>query len=292
MVWNLPTLLPFLCYGFLYLTVLSLWIPSRKNLSLWIPLLIISIVFGLIGHFLEMTGLVSLIIFSCLLYGSNNLSSFLSILCAFGVFILGLGFYLHWVPGFHNLNVLRSVFISPDALPYSLYLNLDKTSVGILIVGLTGLMIKQGNWISSLKKTFPRALLIIAIIAALSVFIGYIRFDPKIPENLGIWIITNLLFVCFAEEAFFRGFVQRRISLFLTHKKYGNAIAILIGAIAFGALHYTGGILYILLATIAGIGYGWIYDKTKSLESSILTHFSLNLIHILFFTYPALKTAF
>ena len=27
-------------------------------------------------------------------------------------------------------------------------------------------------------------------------------------------------------------------------------------------MHYMGGIKYIFLATIAGIGYGWIYNKT------------------------------
>lgn len=47
-----------------------------------------------------------------------------------------------------------------------------------------------------------------------------------------------------------------------------------------------------LLAFVAGMGYGWIYYRAKRIEASILTHFTLNFLHILFFTYPALTSAF
>ncbi|MFZ4115592.1 MAG: hypothetical protein ACOYK6_02570 [Chthoniobacterales bacterium] len=34
--------------------------------------------------------------------------------------------------------------------------------------------------------------------------------------------------------------------------------------------------------------YGWVYHVTKRIEGSMLTHFLLNLTHLLLFTYPAL----
>ncbi|MCI5120133.1 MAG: CPBP family intramembrane metalloprotease [Candidatus Electrothrix sp. AUS4] len=56
-------------------------------------------------------------------------------------------------------------------------------------------------------------------------------------------------------------------------------------------MHYAGGVTYIVLATVAGLGYGWTYLRTEQLEASILTHFLLNCIHFVFFTYPALAIA-
>ena len=65
----------------------------------------------------------------------------------------------------------------------------------------------------------------------------------------------------------------------------------MIVSILFGLMHYMGGIKYIFLATIAGIGYGWIYNKTQYIESAIASHFCLNLVHFIFFTYPLLARA-
>ena len=119
----------------------------------------------------------------------------------------------------------------------------------------------------------------------LAVFLGFVRFDPKLPNSLPLWIITNLLFDCVAEEALFRGFIQRNLSIRMRKIVYGDYLAIICTSILFGLIHYPGGIKYMLLATVAGIGYGWIFDRTKRIESSIVAHFSLNLVHFIFFTY-------
>lgn len=121
----------------------------------------------------------------------------------------------------------------------------------------------------------------------LSIAFEYIKFAPKIPQNLWIWVINNLFFTCVAEEGLFRGFFQESLSQ-LKYKYSGN-IAILIPAVFFGVMHYSGGLKYVILATIAGVSYGWIYKVTKRIEASILAHFLLNLTHILFFTYPAIN---
>ena len=56
----------------------------------------------------------------------------------------------------------------------------------------------------------------------------------------------------------------------------------------FGSAHVGGGWTYVGLAAIAGIGYGWIYAATGAIGASILAHTGLNLLHLLFFSYPAL----
>ncbi|WP_419656688.1 putative CAAX protease family protein [Desulfosarcina variabilis str. Montpellier] len=47
---------------------------------------------------------------------------------------------------------------------------------------------------------------------------------------------------------------------------------------------------YVILATAAGWGYGIIFQRTGSIDASIMTHFGLNTTHFIFFTYPALAT--
>ncbi len=288
---NSTHLLSFLCYGFLYLAVISLWVPIRIKFPLWTLFLGLSFLFGLMGNYLDIYGLISLTVLSFFLYfGSPSTFSFSPLLSNICALLLCLGLSLHIVPGFHNFNILRNVFITSDAIPFSLYLNLDKTAAGILILGLTCPLIKKlQEWKQLIKITFLPAIILIGILIILSLAMGYVRFDPKLSDILWIWVPTNLLFVCMAEEALFRGFIQQKLNFYLSRIKGASYYSIFIAALLFGLMHYTGGIFYVLLATIAGVGYGWVYYKTARIEASIITHFSLNLIHILFFTYPALK---
>ena len=254
----------------------------------------VSILFGLTSKRIELISVVFILLLACFAYFLQNIkiSLIVRILSAVGLLILGCGLALHIVPGFHNLQVLDKVKISEDGIPFSLYLNFDKTIVGIIILGILHQLITTKNeWIKMFKGMIPRALVLIMIIASLSILFHYVRFDPKLPSSLLIWSCTNLLFVCVAEEGFFRGFIQKYLCLVFQNIKYGNLLAISIASILFGLAHYAGGVLYVLLAFIAGMGYGFIYFRTKRIESSIITHFLLNLIHFLFFTYPALASA-
>ena len=107
-----------------------------------------------------------------------------------------------------------------------------------------------------------------------------------------MFILDNLLLVCVVEEVFFRGFIQDQIKKLFLYKQYNprisSVLAIIISAIYFGFAHYHSGVIMIILAAIAGVGYGFVFNRSGRIESAILTHFGLNFIHFLFFTYPAL----
>ena len=62
-------------------------------------------------------------------------------------------------------------------------------------------------------------------------------------------------------------------------------LAIGIAGTLFGVAHVGGGWSYALLATLAGVVYGYGYWKTNRLEVPILTHVLLNAGHIVFFSY-------
>ncbi|MDB6126494.1 MAG: protease family (abortive protein) protein, partial [Verrucomicrobia bacterium] len=118
---------------------------------------------------------------------------------------------------------------------------------------------------------------------------GYVRFDPKFPAEAWLWMWANLFLTCLAEEAICRGLVQRQLQLAWQNFPGGRALALIVAATLFGLAHSSGGPMYVALATVAGLGYGWVYQRTGRIEASILTHFSLNAVHFFFFTYPALQ---
>ena len=193
------------------------------------------------------------------------------------------------VPGFANLLVVRDVMLSPDAVPYTLYLNFDKAQVGLLLLAFgPPVLASRADCGAMLRATLPGVLVLIAALMACALLIGQIRVDFKWPAIFPVWAWSNLLFTCVGEEALFRGLIQRRLQGELAVQASGREIAgLVMAAVVFGLAHYAGGVWSIVLATNAGVGYGWIFWRTNRIEASILTHFLVNTTHILCFTNPA-----
>lgn len=280
-------MLNYLPFALLLLTVLSLWLPTKSGLQPWKPLFVVTLISGIYTGAASIIAAISIVILYGLISIYGKASPRVKPLLWLLVFALAFTLELHLIPGFHNLLILDKVKITADAMPYTLYLNFDKTIAGLLIIGLTLSRVNSlANFTLMLKQLFVRLPLVLLIILILSYAFGYVRFEPKLAPQLWLWMISNLLFTCIAEEGLFRGFFQEYLSSF--KYKYAEYVAIVIPALFFGAIHFPGGIKYVILATVAGSLYGWIYKVTRRIEASMLTHFMLNLTHILFFTYPAL----
>jgi membrane protease YdiL (CAAX protease family) len=279
--------LKYLTYAVFISSILSLWIPVKSKIKPWMILLGVSMVLAVISHIVNVIAVLSIILFYIIVSEYHKYTSKLKYFLWVSIFCLGLALELHLIPGFKNLLIWDKVQITPDAIPFTLYLNFDKTIVGLVILGLTLKMTTSRlAWSVLLKQVMLRLPVVVFIILIVTMLFGYTKFEPKLPHNLWIWALSNLLFTCIAEEGFFRGFFQESLSQL--KYKYSEHIAIIVPALFFGLIHYPGGIKYVTLATIAGILYGWVYKVTKRIEASMLTHFCLNLTHILLFTYPAL----
>ena len=205
--------------------------------------------------------------------------------------VLGLAtaLFMHRVPGFANPRVIDAVRFTPDAVPFSLHLNFDKALVGLLLLAWAHPRIASAReWRGVLRATVPRALVVLGVVLAGSLALGYVRWAPKCPEEAWLWLGVNLLFTCTAEEALFRGFVQGELRRAWAERRGGSWAALAVAAGLFGLAHAAGGWRYVLMATVAGAGYGWIYDRTHRVEASILAHWGLNALHFFLFTYPAL----
>jgi membrane protease YdiL (CAAX protease family) len=197
---------------------------------------------------------------------------------------------LHMLPGFHNPLVIDHFKLTLDAAPYTLYLNFDKTFAGLLLVGVC---YREWAGLVDLRDALRAqvGILIVSnvlVLIAASYLLGYVRFQPKWTTLFWLWSVVNLFATCFSEEAFFRGFVQRELQAMGRNMPHGQLFALGVSASLFGLAHFAGGWRYVLLATLAGIGYGYIYQRTQRLECALLAHFALNATHFLCFTYPQL----
>lgn len=281
-------------YGILTLAQLSLWLPLCKRSSILIScgLLLSAILSGLMFDILQPSALIwiALLGSSCCFFNRSRSTQIKTLLFVI-ICALSTGLISHRLPGFSNPKIILNFKFSVDALPYDKYLNFDSLLIGFFILGCTHHRVKD---ISKLKaiilKTLPIAMLSWAVIMMLSVSIGYVHWHPKWTPVFFLWAWGNLIFTCMVEEAFFRGFIQKQLMQSFSHRNAGDLWAIVIAAGLFGIRHYAGGVNYILLSTIAGLGYGWAYQHGKRIEASIFTHFSLNTLHVLLFTYPALAT--
>ena len=196
----------------------------------------------------------------------------------------------HAMSGFQNPVVLRDVVLSSGAMPYTQYVNFDKTLAGVLVlaIGWFAPLRTARDWSATLRVAAPIVGATIAVVMAASLALGFVRFDPHWTPLFWVWAPINLLLTCVSEEALFRGFLQRELGVALEGRAYASATAVAVSALAFGLAHAGGGWRYVLLATLAGTGYALAYQRSGRVEASILAHFAVNATHFLLFTYPAL----
>lgn len=198
--------------------------------------------------------------------------------------------FIRPIPGIENWLIFKMP-ISPEALSYSMWFTFDKSLIGLYFIAFSIYSLaNQGKWRPTLQDGLAIGLIATWVLIPFSFFLGYVKFEFKLPNFLPLWVINNLLFVCIAEEAVFRGMIQKFLMLRFQYFRGGRWAAVLIAAALFGLAHYRGGMNYMLLATVAGCFYGYAFMRTNKIEGSIIAHFTVNFIHFVGFTYPALKT--
>ncbi|HLX53735.1 MAG TPA: hypothetical protein VKR58_07330, partial [Aquella sp.] len=197
--------LKYATYTVFIISILSLWIPAKTKLKPWKLTFAISLVLAYASHIANPIAILSILLFYVLVSGYSKSSSKWKYILWILVFALGLTLELHFIPGFKNLLIWDKIKFTPDATPFTLYLNFDKASVGLIILGLTLNMASNLNeWKALLKQVAFKLPIVIFVILILTIAFGYTKFEPKVPHGLWIWAISNLLFACLAEEGFFR----------------------------------------------------------------------------------------
>lgn len=201
--------------------------------------------------------------------------------------LLALGLLMHWMPGFYNGRAIDPQRFTIEAAPFSMYLNQDKPLVGLWLLLVCPWIISRHSWRHVLKAAAGG--LAVSVVFALggALLLGIISWAPKWPEPAWIWLFNNLVLVSLVEEIIFRGYIQGVLSRRLKSFSHGDLLALAVAALLFGLMHIGSGPLWMLLASLAGVGYGLAY-RWGGLLAAICTHFMLNVMHFFLFTYPML----
>lgn len=219
-----------------------------------------------------------------LAYGRNLPARLIS-----GTVFIGLSIALvhHIFSGFNNVLIWDQQVVKTGSAPFTLYYNIDKPWIGLVLLTTSVPLLKTSRqWAASLGKSVAPIAIMLSTIFAAGLLSGFVRWQPEWPQ-LGIWfLLNNLIFTAVAEEAFFRGFIQRHVSEYLVARSLNPFIGIVFASLLFGAAHYAGGIVYVGLASLAGFFYGWVYHRSGSIEMAVLSHWLLNASHFVLFSYP------
>ncbi|CUJ43044.1 CPBP family intramembrane glutamic endopeptidase [Achromobacter dolens] len=199
--------------------------------------------------------------------------------------ILAVLLFLHWLPGYHNPLVIPRAALTPDAVPFAMYLNLDKPLVAFWVVLVAAPAMAGASARATLTAALAACAGAIAACLGLALALGVVGWAPKWPDSGWLWLINNALLVTLAEEALFRGYVQERLTRAWRGRPWGATAALLVAALLFGLAHYAGGWQWMLLAGLAGVGYGMAY-RHGGLAAAVLAHLGLNAAHYGLFTYP------
>lgn len=115
----------------------------------------------------------------------------------------------------------------------------------------------------------------------------FIQFEPQWSQlsSLPLLSLGIFLFTAWPEELLFRGLLQNMI----TRASNSDLAGWLTASVLFGLSHLPNGGFpnwrYVILATIAGIFYGWTWRKTGSIFASSLVHAAVDITwHFLFRT--------
>jgi membrane protease YdiL (CAAX protease family) len=277
-------------YIILILAIISIWI--HKKPYIFAPLLILSLSFSYYGKIVEpkgflLFGLLALLYF----YSKKDMPLFWKLLTLTTAILITIGSYTHLLKGVNNILVFTDYRLSRDASSVNIYANYDKGVIGLLILGIFSEVIDtKKELLRVIFITLPYLIFATITIIYLSTFLGIIKYDPKFPLTAGIWLAIQIFFVVIPEEAFYRGFLQKEIFENIKNKRFKGIIALFSTSLIFTIIHlfFTLNLYTILIVFIASILYGAIYQITRRVESSILVHLSVNMIHYFFFTYPRL----
>ena len=219
---------------------------------------------------------------------NNRIGFYVSWSCAIVLGIL-VGLYR---PHDFNYPLVFSVEQFYDGgLPSSLYINIAKFFAGIItLFFLLSYKPVTPIYIQSKFSQFTFSLVLALLILGMAYEILDLQIHVKPFKYILLFGLVNLLVTCLAEEAFMRLLLQSQIQKFISgtikHRFWQEIIPLGVTTFIFVVTHSVQGLNNILIYTVAGFCYGLIYSLTKNVRASIAVHFTVNIIHFSFFTYP------
>lgn len=285
---------PLLPFDLLALAICAVWLPpisvGSTGIALWMPLLVLATAAAGWAGIVQWPAALALAALSLLAWGSVR-SSRLALRAGWTCIAAALALLmaLHWAPGFLNPMLFDGVRFSADAAPFTQYLNFDKGAAGLIFLAAYANRARSAADLGRVGRVALAASVGTSAAAlATALALGYVRPDLKVPAGTPAFLATNLFFTCVAEEVFFRGLIQERLAQAFAATRVRFWLPVGVSAGLFGVAHVAGGAEFAALATVAGVGYALAYALTRRIEAAIVTHFAVNLVQFIGFTYPQL----
>jgi membrane protease YdiL (CAAX protease family) len=284
-----------LAFGALTLALAALWAPrvsaSAHAAQWWTLPFVLAVVAALAGGLVDARGVLVLLLFAAACLVANRAAGRGTRRAAHAVMLAACaGLLLHVIPGFDNPRVLDQVVLGSGSEPYTKYLSFDKGVVGLFLLGIYAPdRVARDEGLRHGVGFLWRFAILTAAVMGLSLASGYIRWDPKLPSWWPLWTWSMIFLTALPEEAIFRGVAQSWLGKRLGGTSRAATVAAVMIGTLFGLAHIGGGPVYVVLATAAGIGYGWIYAATRSIGAAVAAHAGLNIIHFVLFSYPSLR---
>ncbi len=283
-------------YGLLALAVCSLWLAPVKlrpglTVAPWLCLLVLACASGLATGLLSLAAIAAIAVLGALAYAARHSKSGplqVLLMVAMGCMMLALS--MHRFPGFVNPPLVTEMVISAAATPVTHRLNFDTAAAGLILFALFCVPARTAGQWREVGRHYWIILGTPLLVLPVGLLVGYVDVDLKLFAYTPVFIALNLLFTCVTEEAFFRGLIQVQLTRALDRWKAGPVIAMCVAALLFGLAHARGGWMFVGLASLAGLGYGYAFLRSKRIETAILAHLAVNGIHFIAFTYPRLNT--
>jgi len=113
---------------------------------------------------------------------------------------------------------------------------------------------------------------------------GFLQFNANFPNVNGFAfaLIGGYLLIALPEELLFKGIIQNILTRQVRNERLGLGIA----AVIFGLSHLnnstpgfpTPNWMYAGMAALAGLAYGWVWQRTGKVTASAITHALVNLL--------------
>jgi membrane protease YdiL (CAAX protease family) len=286
-----------LTYVLLALAICAVWLPAihlpqHRQLPAWQIVGTAATICALVAGVIRPPALIGLGAFVCFAWlGARDKASQWQ-RSVFGLLTIAsaLALAMHRLPGFNNPVLLAGVKFATDSAPFTLYANFDKGLVGlVLLAWFCPRSASLPEFGGVLRRSAPVILATLAAVFVLALTIHFVRIDFKFPEQTAMFLAVNLFFAVVAEEAFFRGLIQERLSRAVGSARWKDIATVIVSALLFGLVHLAGGTKYAVFAFLAGVGYATTYQMTRRIEGTILAHFVLNAAQFCLLSYPYLQ---
>jgi len=264
--------------------VLGLWVHR----ALWMAALVAAVIAGYVTGSLHGLAALWIAIAGALAWGFSKSRSRLArtlLGVTFTLYAIAMGFA--WLPGFDRVVLVSQVVLSPGAAPFDIAVGFPKVATGIFVLGFISPSLISRRGLGGVLHNAAPVFAATALVVMVAVFaLGYTAWAPKWTPLFLLWAPINLFFTCLSEEALFRGFLQHQLARLGARSQIAEVGALAFVAVLFGLAHLGGGVSYAIAATLAGLGYGWAFQRTQRVEAGMAVHFGVNAIHFLLFVYP------